>query len=142
MSSLEEIFPNLAGSRYLVTSPATPKYNCIAWAAGDDGRWWWPDVIGHSYWPDDVPREETLSAFRKAFATLGYSPATDPQSEPNVSKIAIFARDGIPTHAARQLPSGQWTSKLGEVEDISHELNDVAGSLYGEVAIVLARKEA
>ncbi|MCG8587287.1 MAG: hypothetical protein MI757_21490 [Pirellulales bacterium] len=44
------------------------------------------------------------------------------------------------THAARQLPDGRWTSKLGKAEDIEHDsANDVAGGLYGEVVEFMKR---
>lgn len=32
----EQQFPNLATTEYRVTSPHTAKYNCFAWAAGQD----------------------------------------------------------------------------------------------------------
>jgi hypothetical protein len=32
--SLNLVFPHLAEEGYIETSPATPRYNCIAWAAG------------------------------------------------------------------------------------------------------------
>jgi hypothetical protein len=60
--------------------------------------------------------------------------------EPGFEKIAPFAdADGLPTHAARQLPGGRWTSKLGELEDIEHDLNDVAGTAYGTVVQIMKR---
>ena len=40
---IDAIFPGLRNSAYRVTSPAARDYNCIAWAAGDATRWWWPD---------------------------------------------------------------------------------------------------
>ena len=45
----------------------------------------------------------------------------------------------MPTHAARQFPGGRWTSKLGPAEDIEHELEELAGPLYGEVVLILRR---
>jgi hypothetical protein len=39
---LEEISPGLAKSDYRITSPTDADSNCIAWAAGDSGNWWWP----------------------------------------------------------------------------------------------------
>jgi hypothetical protein len=51
----------------------------------------------------------------------------------------VYARGGKPTHAARPLSSGRWVSKLGRAEDIEHELNALAGDLYGVVALVLQR---
>ena len=62
-----------------------------------------------------------------------------------MEKVAIFvsARTGAPTHAARQLPSGQWTSKLGAGIDIVHDdLEAVGGEMaleFGSVAAVLVR---
>jgi hypothetical protein len=46
---------------------------------------------------------------------------------------------GVPTHAARLLPSGLWTSKLGEWEDIEHDLHALEGDVYGTVALLLKR---
>lgn len=86
--------------------------------------------------------EETLDAFAAAFATLGYAPCLDERPEHRFEKIALFAVAGLPTHAARQLPSGRWTSKLGLREDIEHDLHAVSGGVYGTVAALLKRPTA
>lgn len=138
MNPLEIVFPGLVGTGYTVTSLPTLEYNCIAWAAGEDDRWWWPDAASVSYWPIGVPREESIPAFAAAFATVGFAPSTNPNLEPNIIKIAIYARSGIPTHAARQLANGNWSSKLGQSEDIEHTLASLVGSIYGDVAMILA----
>jgi hypothetical protein len=80
-----------------------------------------------------VPREVTLVAFVEAFRVLGYEECDDGSLEDGYQKIAIFADDaGNPTHAARQLPNGEWTSKLGQLEDIVHAtVDDVNGPTYG-----------
>lgn len=44
MDPLEELFPGLRETEYTLTSPEDRGYNCIAWAAGDLSRWWWPDA--------------------------------------------------------------------------------------------------
>src|SRR5437660_11343200 len=114
---LERIFPGLRGRDYRVTSPRDDDYNCIAWAVGDTTQWWWPIEAAlrrRFYWPPGIPREETLEAFRQAFATLGYGACNDDRLEPGYEKVALFALMGAPKHAARQLPSGRWTSKLGD----------------------------
>jgi hypothetical protein len=142
VKQLEECFPGLRGTPYRVTSPATHDYNCIAWAAGDTARWWWPEVDPDNaavFWPSGVALEETLPAFVAAFATLGYAPCPGEEPEPGFEKVALFARDGVATHAARQLPDGRWTSKLGLGEDIEHDLHAVAGELYGSVVLLLKR---
>jgi drug/metabolite transporter (DMT)-like permease len=38
------------------------------------------------------------------------------------------------------LPNGKWTSKLGESVDVQHELSELNGELYGEVACVMRRR--
>ena len=71
---LETLFPGLASGGYSITSPRTGRYNCIAWAAGDTARWWWPGGDATlEFWPASVARDETLDAFRDAFASLGYA---------------------------------------------------------------------
>jgi hypothetical protein len=140
VSKLETLFPGLQGTDYRVTSPPERQYNCIAWAAGDQSDWWWPDSTGSGHWPPGVPRSLDLQAFQSAYATLGYVPCDGEQYEPGFEKIALFARmNGTPTHAARQLPSGRWPSKLGRMEDIEHELHDVSGAVYGAVAVIMKR---
>lgn len=133
--------PRLRKMWFSVTSPPTPDYNCIAWAAGDTSRWWWPKPTIY-HWPEHVAREADLPSFIAAFATLGYAPCPDGTLEKDFEKVAIFAdRDGRPTHAARQLPSGRWTSKLGKIEDISHSIYGVEGAAYGEVVQYLQRSK-
>ena len=75
--ALESLFPRLRGVQYEITSPAQPDYNCIAWAAGDDSRWWEPDAFGLYHWPEDVPRQYTLEAFTQAFRILGFEVCED-----------------------------------------------------------------
>jgi hypothetical protein len=123
-----------------LTSPPDEGYNCIAWAAEDTDRWWWPDPIEQQFWPTDAPRIESVEAFVAAFALLGYIERADTTAEANKQKVAIFVdQNGKPTHAARQLSNGRWTSKLGRQVDIAHQLSALEGEQYGTVAVVLAR---
>jgi len=55
MGDLESLFPGLRGSGFVETSPEDIRYNCVAWAAEDKDRWWWPDE--DSYWPEGVALE-------------------------------------------------------------------------------------
>lgn len=138
--SYEDPFPNLTRTNHRAISPATPDYNCIAWAAAQQDRWWWPDPMQTAYWPPGVPRQETLEAFEAAYRTLGFFPCADESVEAGFRKIALYAKAGVPTHAARQLSDGRWTSKLGDYEDIEHmTLQALEGSLYGTVALLLRR---
>ena len=141
VNPLQRTFPGLARGGYRVTSPRDKRYNCIAWAAGDTRNWWWPvPEAKEVFWDSGVAPLETLPAFRDAFARLGYVVCEGDELEAGFEKIALFANNqGIPLHAARQLPSGRWTSKLGELEDIEHTLRDLEGEEYGSVALVMKR---
>jgi hypothetical protein len=138
---LEALFPGLARGGAQVTSPRDNDYNCIAWAAGDTTKWWWPGPnADEEYWPAGVPREVSLAAFQRAFASLGYTPCEGADLEAGFEKVALFANlQDRPTHAARQLPEGRWTSKLGKMEDIEHALFDLEGAIYGSVVLVMKR---
>jgi hypothetical protein len=140
---LETLFPGLRTTAYRVTSPPTGDYNCIAWAAGDTSNWWWPindPSDTPRYWPGEVPREETMAAFLAVFAGLGYTVCESEIREIGYEKVALFvSQQRAPTHAARQLPDGLWTSKLGRGEDIEHELRALEGDIYGTVVGLLKR---
>src|SRR5678815_89043 len=125
--SLHDDFPNLAGEGFVETSPATGDYNCIAWAAGVQDDWWWPDPGLVSYWPHNVPRAETLSAFQAALTSLGYQHCAEGDAETGFEKVAFYLRGGKPAHMARQMADGSWTSKLGPAIDITHTLHGLEG---------------
>ena len=140
----QQDFPHLDDTTCEVTSPRTEAYNCIAWAAGEDSRWWWPDPQEQDFWPPTVPREENLAAFVEAYRTVGFELCFDGTLEAGIEKLAIYGTGPIggetPTHAARQLDSGEWTSKLGVLEDIRHErLESVSGPAYGRVICYVFR---
>ena len=139
---LEAAFPGLRSTPYQITSPPDPSYNCIAWAAGSTSDWWWPlERDRRTFWPAGASREVSLTAFVAAFAALGYAAGSDESVELGFKKVALFADpQGVPTHAARQLPTGRWTSKLGQAEDIDHELRALEGEVYGAVVAVLRRR--
>ncbi len=138
-TDLEDSFPCLRDSVCSITSPEDSGYNCIAWAAGDNSRWWWPDAAGTAFRPPQVAREETVAAMIQAFATLGFVECRDQDYHPGFEKIAIFAIAGRPKHAARQVGSGLWTSKLGSAVDIEHLLSDLEGALHGTIAKIMER---
>jgi len=131
-------FPRLTPLNHRETSPSTSDYNCVAWAAGDEAHWWQPGV----YWPADSPRDDFgIGILERAFAELGYIDCqTDDSMETSVEKVALYGTGAFYTHAARQLQSGKWTSKLGRDVDIEHDTPDVvAGGVYGEVVQILKR---
>jgi hypothetical protein len=150
---LEALFPNLIGAQWEIASPFDTQYNCIAWAACETHRRWWPAIyppLGGDldHWPPGIPREETIPCFVLAFRTLGYEPCGNGNFWFGHEKVAIYAdRELTPTHVARQrLFGGGWLSKLGDYEDIYHrQLRDVEGDIsplsteYGTVVQYLKR---
>jgi len=84
-------------------------------------------------------RALTIEAFIAAFNTRGFVVCLDGSLENGFEKIAIFAdHNSEPTHAARQLPDGVWTSKFGDFEDVRHvDLACIEGPLYGQVSVYM-----
>jgi len=139
---IEDQIPELAKADYDVTSDPLLDYNCFAWAARDSSSYWDPLQVGDGYfWPEGADAFPTLPAYVSAYATEGFRQCKSSDLEPGIEKIAIFVdRAGDPFHAARQLPNGRWTSKLGDKHDIEHDLADLDGAtLMGRVAVILER---
>lgn len=85
-----------------------------------------------------------MPAFMQAYETLGFRLCFGDALENGVEKVAIFGKERngviIPTHAALQLESGAWTSKLGDFEDIEHSILDaVNGPVYGRPVVYMKR---
>lgn len=136
-TALVSLVKGLEHSTFELTSPRTEEYNCIAWAAGDTERWWWPQG---GFWPVGVAARETVPAFEAAYESLGYVVCEGGELEPGYEKVAIFEIDGTPTHAARQLVDGSWTSKLGALEDVQHPLEGLKVDAYGPPVRYLKRR--
>jgi hypothetical protein len=74
-----------------------------------------------------------MQAFEAWFAADGWEETGNDQIQDGYEKIALFVLGDQPTHAARLLPTGVWTSKLGQDIDLSHALGDLDGPKYGAV---------
>lgn len=135
----EGAFPQLTGANHAVTSPATSAYNCIAWAFGRDDARFWPSGPDGYAWPQDVSAPDALESIKNLFISVGYSECGDGSKEPEFEKIAIYINAEGPQHAARQLETGRWTSKLGSLHDIEHSLEAIQGGDYGYPKVFLKR---
>lgn len=147
-----EELENLADGTFERTSEATGKYNCIAHAAHDCKLNWWPMAGGFAekdrYWPKGAPPRRTIAAFRKAFELEGFEQCQGGELEPGYEKVVLYVSDkptsenplNAPTHMARQLPCGRWTSKLGGYIDIVHDTPaNLIGKKYGKIELYLKR---
>ena len=135
----EGAFPNLTSNNSATTSPATWDYNCIAWAFGRNDLRLWPGGPDGYRWPWDVSASETLESIKHLFVSVGYTECDDGSWQPGLEKIAIYVDAEGPQHAARQLATGRWTSKLGSLEDIEHTLDAIQGGDYGYPQVFLKR---
>lgn len=131
-------FPKLKRVRFEVTSKGVFTYNCIAYAAKDETKPWWPikyrPGARYYYWPDDVPRKATVPNFILAFEKLGFEQCDTGDHEERYEKVALYVDDDDkPTHMARELGDGVWASKLGDFQDIRHHtLEAVENDTYGK----------
>lgn len=145
-AALELIFPGLRGKKWRLTSDYTKRYNCIAWAVGDTHRRW--DLIdGH--WPNTVQRNYSLDALIDAYVTKGFEVCDENGRvfDPEFEKVVLYGtvssggRGRRWSHAAKLMPSGMWSSKLGNLEDIQHVApEDVNCAAYGEPLVYMRRK--
>jgi hypothetical protein len=130
-------FPHLTDTNHRITSPASPRYNCVAWAVGDSEHWWEPS----SHWPIEGETNYDLAALRRALNAIGFLDCADGELEANIEKIALYGDGEFYTHVARQQSNGKWTSKLGSVEDIEHDApENVAGGVYGQLTGFMMRR--
>lgn len=143
--ALESRFPKLLPENYRITSVRDTAYNCVAWIAGDFNRWWAPaEGAPGFYWPSSAPQEDALGSYLHVFRLLRFEECLSGEPEPGFEKIAIYVDEsGYFSHVARQLPNGDWSSKLGELNDIQHRLGCLAGEglyEYGSVQCFMRRE--
>ena len=136
------LLPGLKPGEYHVSSPGTDDYNCFAWAAHVDDRWWQPSDDPRHFWPPGAPTTLEVESVIVAYELVGFERCANVTSELGYEKIAIYVNSsGLPSHAARQLQDGRWTSKLGEWPDIEHDsLEVLEGAFYGQVSSIMRRQ--
>ncbi len=73
---------------------------------------------------------------------FGYEICPDGSLEEGKEKIALYEdvqKDF--SHVTRQLPNGNWTSKMGRLEDIEHySVDAVSGEFYGKPVLYMQKK--
>jgi hypothetical protein len=128
--------PRLPASDHRITSQPSDDYNCVGWVRREYDAYIAPGL----FWPSDVVREPRLGepdldAFVRLFEAWGWERCDGPELEDGFLKIAIYSREGSFQHVAKQLPSGAWSSKMGEAHDLRHaELDSLNDSLFLEYA--------
>jgi hypothetical protein len=140
-------FPRSFIQPFQVTSAITPIYNCIAYVYGDSTRPYWPYPFPQFafpevlyYWPPGLPRINHVDSFRQLYETIGYKVCQDGTLDLPWEKIAVFGKnENDPKHAAKQLITGKWSSKLGTNYDVSHDIHNISAGTYGDVLLYMRR---
>jgi len=133
-------FPKLREEDYEKKSDQTDAYNCIAYAMGDEHKYWWPTPQYACYWPPGFERSNALPVLKKIAELFRYRDCENGDSEVGYEKIAFYADATGVQHAARQLQSGMWKSKIGELEDVEHTtVESLESKDYGTVVAYMKR---
>jgi len=142
-AAVEEFAPRLVGN-YRRTSDPTINYNCLAWAVENNEKWFDPQPFCAGYfWPKGVPREWNMVNTLRVLEVYGYTEQVENGDlTEGMIKIAVYEDDdGTPTHFARQLANGHWTSKAGELIDFEHDnLECLECEDYGKVSRFVAKR--
>ena len=89
---MEAKFPKLHAGNYQICSPKNPRYNCIAYANGDERHWWeHPTDAGYGgryYWPPNIAN--TLEGWAAIFVAQGYETTNNYGIEAGFEKVAIY----------------------------------------------------
>lgn len=93
------------------------------------------------YWPPNARRDNHPDALRSAFESIGYEVCASAEWEDGYEKVVLYVdRKGAWSHAAKQERNGEWSSKLGGEEDVTHKTAHCFGaSIYGQVAYYMKR---
>lgn len=141
-----DAFREISG-KFRKTSDESPRYNCLAWALGINWTFFSPERrhAGY-YWPPGIPREWTMPNIRKIFYRHGFTEETDDRTiEEGFDKVAVYVEEnteGVPSHFAKQLPNGKWSSKMGDLIDMEHDdLDCLQGECYGSLYVILKRRK-
>jgi hypothetical protein len=140
-SRVEDMFPSVPPSAIKIDGKDDPDYNCFAWACGATNQFWFPHRGYMYHWPaieettaDDIDNFDVLFLDK-----LHGEEVVDQTYEPGFVKLALFTdtTEGeiYATHLSRQLPSGEWGSKLGSGYLVRHGTNihDLDYGHYGNV---------
>lgn len=143
---LSKYWPHILDSDFEITSPQSGQYNCFAWALSEQScnlGTVFPDGL----WPSDIPRYPSKENFIQLFQKNDFNLcANDDSLEEGFEKLVFYVDEhDFPTHVARQLQNGKWTSKLGPAEDIQHDSIKIfegwykTEPYYGKIGFVMKR---
>lgn len=126
-------------ANFVLTSPASYLYNCIAYAMGLEDRWIDCANLPWHWWPP-VSKGETDSDLVEVFRYFGFEACgMDDTLDEQYDKVALYHNAGVWTHAARVVGNGKYHSKFGASYDGTHSAGDVLQAQYGEPFLIMRR---
>lgn len=146
VEDIKQLFPLLnSDGQFKLTSPEDSRYNCISWAMQRSDRWTavpsgLPYLDGVIWWPPGAKEGVDISCLVDAFRYEGFELCNDYSFEEEWLKVALYYDPSTNrwTHAARQLRSGVWASKLGRSYDIHHGTPyTIESDVYGKVFCIM-----
>lgn len=126
-------------TKFILLSPSTFSYNCIAFAMGMQDRWVDAENVPWHWWPP-VHKGRACNDLIDAFKYLGFDPCgMDDSIDEKFDKVALYAIGHEWTHAAKIIDEGKYHSKFGASYDGAHSNGDVLAKKYGEVYQIMRR---
>jgi hypothetical protein len=111
-------FPNLTRDRICKTGNATETYNCLAWTLNDTSRWWWSEADAN------LDLKISRAEFDAFYANRGINSIS--YYGPSTADIKHVAKTTGGSGSACSA-----SSKIGANIRMSHDLDQLAGGLYG-----------
>jgi hypothetical protein len=135
-------YPNLRTGNYHKTSEETNIYNCVAWVFNIKTE---PIDLSVDENGDPMPVPQYLmpQVYIEYFEQRGFTKCDTPDLEAGIEKIALYVHtSGTFEHVALQLENGNWSSKVGEYEDIEHyNLEAIEKPDYMGIASIFMKRE-
>ena len=141
---IKKWWPRLKKNKFHFTSEQTPYYNCFSWAMKVTNIWmdmyYFSNKFNIKYSELDHSANGYAEILKKYF---NYEICPDGSFEKNMEKVVLYENKyGEWTHIARQLDNGNWTSKLGKLEDIEHyNINCLSDGDYGNPVIYMRKQK-
>lgn len=124
---------------FVLKSPMSFQYNCIAYAMGMEDRWIDSASVPWHWWPP-VRKGREGSDLAEAFRYFGFEACgMDDTYDEQYDKVALYRNTSGWTHAARVVGNGMYHSKFGASYDGTHSSGDVLEAQYGNPFLIMRR---
>ena len=135
---IENWFPNIIGKSFKITK-SNFNFNCVAFTLDIFNDYMW---VTEKIWPKQLPRKLNIESFKLLYELYGYKECFDDSYDKAFDKIAFYAKNNQPLHAAKQF-GNIWKSKISNLI-VEHELDWLSGNSYdsyGDIVFIMKRKK-